>query len=119
MTFPAFLTQRIEEYKSKLCKLEGDALQKEGKRIFWEFVKISGQYFRTGTTYSQRFTSYGLVSDDVPVYDQEALCGFFVYLCEELRFEYKLDKWTFGGLDYVRAIEIDTQAASWAALCEE
>lgn len=119
MTFPVFLTQRISSYKNKLSQLEGEALQKESKRIFWEFVKISPQYFRTGTTYTQRFTSYGLVSDDVPVYDKKALCAFFIFLCEELSFEYKLDKWTLGGLHYVRAIEIDSQALSWMALCEE
>mgnify|MGYP003144960663 CR=1 FL=1 len=119
MTFPAFLTQRIEHYKTKLSQLEGDALQKEGKRVFWEFVKITPQYFRTGTKYTQRFTSYGLMSDDVPVYNKEALCAFFVHLCEELSFEYKLDKWTLGGLHYIKVIEIDSQALSWMALCEE
>ena len=119
MTFPTFLTQRIKHYKTKLAQLEGDALQKEGKRVFYEFVKITPQYFRTGTKYSQRFTSYGLVSDDVPVYDKDALNAFFILLCEELDFEYTLDKWTLGGLHYVRVLEIDSQALSWMALCEE
>ena len=119
MTFPAFLTQRIKEYKSKLSKLEGDALQKEGKRVYLEFVKIAPQHFRTGTKYTQRFTPYGLVSDPHPVYDEDALKAFLILLCEELDFEYTFHKWTIGGLDFVRVLEIDSQAAIWMALCEE